>query len=223
MKDPSLLGEPKHSADVVSFSYAAPFTRRPRARFVRFKRVDKRNQAIILASIEVFDYSGTLLQPISISSFPADPGPFTPFASGQPLRAAARSDAFIQVDFGKEVEIAGVRITNAEGSLGASNIGCSVHVLTNTLISVFGVKIRDNRLVYSVRTCPPSPEAKHAQYLRHRPVQNHRHSLCCSSTHDPKRMAIEREARAVEAARRKPDTQSTWKPNVDFAAPLVGT
>lgn len=230
--DPQRAGYDGYSVydqDKVTLSYAAPFNRKPRARFVRMKRVDNLDLAISIASIEVFDYTGMVLQPVSVSTFP--PGPT--------LQTFATRAAFILVDFGIEREIAGVRVTNVAGSPGATNIGCSIQVLTNGSVAVFGVKIGDNRLVYNIRTCPPSPEAKYTQFLRNQdtiPFKEHCCHDCCScfecfncgccycTQNYTRATAMRRlDERAVNAARRNPNRQNTMRPNVNFGAALIGS
>lgn len=194
----------KANPNAVTFSYAEPRNRRPRARFVKIKRGKFSSNTISFAKIEVFDYSGVALRPIKSSS----------------------DTESILYDFGIEREIAGVKVTNLPGSLGAINIGCSVQVLTSGGVAVFGVRLRDNRLVYSIRTCPPSPEAKLAQYLRNSQLTTVPYfpccPACCSITVSRRDSFRYQERLAIDGAMRSPGRQDTVISNVDFAAPIVG-
>lgn len=127
--------------------------------------------------------------------------------------------ADITLDFGSDAEVSGVRIFNAAGAAGALLIGFSLQVITASGTVVFSVPITDNRLVYNIRTCPPTAADKTAATIRMREVISVPGRGCCGCSGNVRRgQYINDQNRAVMVqARTQP--QYTTVVFVDYSTP----
>ena len=145
---------------------------RPAARFIRLEKLSRGGEEVSfrVVQIEAFDYFGNKLRAqgvvvspqtdISLNAALVD-GDLSPskerVAATQPGKRA-----FMQIDFGAEVEIAGVRVYNVAGQGGADLLEANLKVCTRSGVAVFNCPIRDNRLVYNIRTSPLEMKARRA-------------------------------------------------------------
>ena len=185
---------------------------------------------INIHKIDAFDYAGQKLLPTHLSVHTNRTVRLVYPSCAVSSEGAVKSKSnHILLDFGTEVEIAGVSIVNWPGAQGADAIGCSLQILTQSGRAVFGVPIRDNRTTYNIRTSPPDPAFKREQVQRNReivPVTVPCAPCFCINTtvHMPRFQVIERDEKlAVQAAAATPAYQLAVVERVDFAhAPAVG-
>ncbi len=213
----------------ITFSKAQPARiLRPKARFARFIRTDNKLKPIKLVQIDAFDYSGKKLLPSQISVQTRHTVSLTNPSCELSSEVAVKANSnHILIDFGNEVEIAGLSIANSPGADGANAIGCSLQILTQSGRAVFGVPIRDNRTVYNIRTSPPDPAFKREQMGRNREIIPVPQPCCLcipTTVRKPRYVVIQRDEQlAIKAAIATPANQLPIAEPVDFAkAPAVG-
>lgn len=159
-------GNPQRATEAdrrfITFFRADGSTARPAGRFIRLTKISSTPEQLRITQFQVFDYAGNIIKPIQVTISP-QPNPVMASylvddnidpAKELVAETAPEKEVYMQLDFGSEIEIAGVRIYNALREAGTSIIGASLQVLTKSGIVVFGVPIRDNRSIYNIRTSP---------------------------------------------------------------------
>lgn len=120
--------------------------------------------------MEAFDYFGNKLRPQGVVISPqTDVSLNAALVDGDLSAGKARvaatqrgKRAYMQIDLGAEVEVAGVRVYNLPGQSGADLLEANLKVCTRSGVAVFNCPIRDNRLVYNIRTSPLEMKARRA-------------------------------------------------------------
>ena len=145
---------------------------RPAARFVRLEKVARGAEEVSfgVVQMEVFDYLGNRLRPQGVVISPqTDVSLKAALVDGDLSASKARvattqrgKRVFMQIDLGTDVEVAGVRVHNLAGQSGIDLLEANLKVCTRSGVAVFNCPIRDNRLVYNIRTSPLEMKARRA-------------------------------------------------------------
>ena len=120
--------------------------------------------------MEAFDYFGNKLRPQGVVVSPqTDVSLNAALVDGDLSASKSRvavtqkgKRVFMQIDLGGDVEVAGVRIYNVAGQSGADLLEADLKICTRSGLAVFNCPIRDNRLVYNIRTSPLDMKARRA-------------------------------------------------------------
>lgn len=169
-KDPK---QPDRNFIVFTKNLTANTATKPAARYIRLEKKGK-DVSLKLLQIEVYDYGGNKFRPISVKLFPQSNTAQGALATDGNLAADKPAlcetqvgrEVYIQLDFGAEIEIAGVRIYNALGEEGNCLVGADLRVCTKSGVAVFDVPIRDNRSLYNIRTSPLEALQRRAHGLK---------------------------------------------------------